>query len=86
MKLAAYGLSLEQVAAIANENITEPVRNVTSARADYTIRILGEFDDPALVGDVVVSDGGALVKLARSDAPRTDSRENAVVESNAPGA
>ena len=85
VKLAAYGLSLEQVgAAIARENITEPAGNVKIGTHDYTIRIPGEFDDPALVADVVVKrDGHALVKL--SALGRIEDgfvEENAVVESN----
>ena len=85
VKLAAYGLSLEQVAAaIANENITEPAGNVKIGSRDYTIRIPGEFDNPALVGDVVVKrDGGALVKLASLGRVEDGfAEENAVVESN----
>lgn len=85
IKLAAYGLSLEEVsAAIARDNITEPAGNVKVGTKDYTIRIPGEFENPEIIGDVVVKrDGNALVKL--SALGRVEDgfvEENSVVETN----
>lgn len=65
-KMAAYGLSLADIQlAIASENRTEPAGNIKIGELDYTIRVPGEFSDPAQVGDVVVKrDGAALVRLS----------------------
>ena len=64
-RLAGYGLVFEQVAAaLARENVTLPAGNVKVGTLDYTIRVPGEYADPAQIGEIVVrSAGGALVRL-----------------------
>lgn len=44
--LKAYGLSLGQiVGSIASENLNMPAGRITEERKEYTLRLIGEFDD-----------------------------------------
>ncbi len=84
-KLSAYGLSLNAIAAAINaENRTEPAGNIKIGSIDYTIRVPGEFENPAQVANVIVKrDGSALVRL--SDIATVEDgfvEENSVVESD----
>ncbi len=65
-RLAAYGLSLPDVAAaIHGDNRTEPAGNLKIGSIDYTIRVPGEFERPDEIGNVVVKrSGDALVRLS----------------------
>ncbi len=64
-KLTAYGIDLDAVARIlAAENVTLPAGNLKVGRMDYTIRVPGEFADPAELETVVLrAEKGAYVYL-----------------------
>ncbi|NLB68183.1 MAG: efflux RND transporter permease subunit, partial [Lentisphaerae bacterium] len=84
-KLAAYGLSLADIKrAIASENRTEPAGTIKIGKLDYTIRVPGEFSDPAQIADVIVKrDGSALVKLSEVAIVEDDFvEENNIAETN----
>ena len=84
-RLSAYGLSVRDIAAaIMADNRTEPAGNVKIGTIDYTIRVPGEFTDPAQVGLVVVKrDGDRVVRV--SDVAEVEdgfAEETRVVERN----
>ena len=54
-KLQFYGLALGDVVdAIRNENVNIPGGSIDVGDAKYLLRVDGEFDDPAVIGDLVV--------------------------------
>ena len=54
-RLTAYGISLSDVAAtLAAENVTLPAGNLKVGTLDYTIRVPGEYTDPADLESVVL--------------------------------
>ncbi len=84
-RLAAYGISVTEISeATASENSQEPAGDIKIGTLDYTIRVPGEFTDPAQVGDVIVrKSGDRLVRV--SDVARVEdgfAEENRVVEDN----
>ena len=55
VRLRAYSLGLEDVIeTIAEENLTIPGGSVDGGTVSFTVRVPGEFDDPGIVGDLVV--------------------------------
>ena len=64
-KLAGYGLTLDDITkAIANENRTLPAGSLKISRTEYTIRVLGEFDDPMQVKEIpVLRNQGKLLRV-----------------------
>ncbi|MEK9503748.1 efflux RND transporter permease subunit [Gaopeijia maritima] len=55
-KLQFYGLAINDVIdAIAMENVTVPGGSIDVGRSSYLVRVDGEFDDPALIEDLVVT-------------------------------
>ncbi len=64
-KLAGYGLTLKDIEkAIANENLTLPAGNLKMGVIEYTIRILGEYNDPAQIREIpLLQRNGAIVRL-----------------------
>ncbi len=56
VKLRSYNLGLTDVIeTIAEENLTIPGGSVNGGTVSYTVRVPGEFDDPGIVGDLVVT-------------------------------
>ncbi len=56
LKLTAYGLTLEQVAAaIQAENMNMPAGNIKMGMMDYQLRVEGEFAESAELNDVVIA-------------------------------
>ncbi|MBN1824906.1 MAG: efflux RND transporter permease subunit [Candidatus Eisenbacteria bacterium] len=56
VRLRAYDLALSDVIeTIAEENLTMPGGSVEGGKLDFTVRVPGEFDDPSIVGDLVVA-------------------------------
>ncbi len=54
-KLQFYGLALSDVVdAIRNENVNIPGGSIDVGDAKYLLRVDGEFDDPAVIADLVV--------------------------------
>lgn len=54
-KLQFYGLALQDVVdAIRNENVNIPGGSIDVGDSKYLVRVDGEFEDPALIGDLVV--------------------------------
>ncbi|MBR6470372.1 MAG: efflux RND transporter permease subunit, partial [Victivallales bacterium] len=64
-KLAGYGLTLEDIMrAIANENRTLPAGSLKISRMEYTIRVLGEFNDPMQIQEIpVLRNQGRLLRI-----------------------
>ncbi|MBP5300720.1 MAG: efflux RND transporter permease subunit [Victivallales bacterium] len=64
-KLSGYGLTLDDITkAIANENRTLPAGSLKISRTEYTIRVLGEFDDPMQVQEIpVLRNQGKLLRI-----------------------
>lgn len=64
-KLAGYGLTLADIEhAIDNENLTLPAGNLKMGIIDYTIRILGEYVDPAQIREIpLLRKNGAIIRL-----------------------
>ena len=64
-KLAGYGLTLDDITkAIANENRTLPAGSLKISRTEYTIRVLGEFDDPMQIREIpVLRNQGKLLRI-----------------------
>ncbi|MBQ4480779.1 MAG: efflux RND transporter permease subunit [Victivallales bacterium] len=64
-KLAGYGLTLDDITkAIANENRTLPAGSLKISRTEYTIRVLGEFDDPMQIKEIpVLRNQGKLLRI-----------------------
>ena len=64
-KLAGYGLTLSDIeAAIANENRTLPAGNLKMGVIEYTIRILGEYTDPAQIREIpLLQKNGSIIRL-----------------------
>lgn len=66
-RLRAYpNLSISQIAqAIAGENITAPLGDITVGRKAMTVRLPGEFENPEEINDVVVGVGedGSPIKV-----------------------
>ncbi len=64
-KLAGYGLTLDDITkAIANENRTLPAGSLKISRTEYTIRVLGEFDDPMQIKEIpVLRNQGKLLRV-----------------------
>ncbi|MBR0458002.1 MAG: efflux RND transporter permease subunit [Victivallales bacterium] len=64
-KLAGYGLTLRDIEnAIASENRTLPAGNLKMGVIEYTIRILGEYNDPAQIQEIpLLQRNGAIVRL-----------------------
>jgi multidrug efflux pump len=55
-KLKFYGLAMSDlVDAIRNENVNIPGGSIEAGTLNYLVRVDGEFRDPALLGDVVVT-------------------------------
>jgi len=55
-KLQYYGVALDDVVeAIQNENVNIPGGSIDVGAAKYLVRVDGEFEDPALIEDLVVS-------------------------------
>ena len=55
-KLKYYNVAISDVIeAIANENVNIPGGSIDVGQTKYLVRVDGEFDDPALIGDVVVT-------------------------------
>lgn len=56
VKLTAYGLTLEQVAAaIQSENMNMPAGNIKMGMMDYQLRVEGEFTESAELQDIVIA-------------------------------
>ncbi|MEQ8328853.1 MAG: efflux RND transporter permease subunit [Longimicrobiales bacterium] len=54
-KLQFYGVGLDDIVdAIRNENVNIPGGSIDVGDAKYLLRVDGEFDDPAVIGDLVV--------------------------------
>ena len=64
-KLAGYGLTLDDITkAIANENRTLPAGSLKISRTEYTIRVLGEFNDPMQIQEIpVLRNQGKLLRV-----------------------
>ncbi len=64
-KLAAYGLSLNQVEdVLREENLTLPAGSIKIGRIEYTIRVPGEYKTPAEIRDIVLKhDDNAMVYM-----------------------
>ena len=64
-KLSGYGLTLDDITkAIANENRTLPAGSLKISRTEYTIRVLGEFDDPMQIQEIpVLRNQGKLLRI-----------------------
>jgi multidrug efflux pump subunit AcrB len=62
-RLQFYGLALNDVTeAISRENVNIPGGSIDVGRSKYLVRVDGEFDDPALIQDLVITaDGGRPV-------------------------
>lgn len=59
IRLRAYDLALSDVIeTIQDENLTIPAGSVDGGSVDFTVRVPGEFDDPSIVGDLVVTSVG----------------------------
>ncbi len=55
-KLEAYGLTVEQIAAILNaENMNLPAGHIEMGMLDYPIRIQGEFSSSGMIRDIVLA-------------------------------
>ena len=55
-KLAAYGLSINQViSAIGSANASLPVGNITVADIDYPIKFSGSLDEPSQIPDITLT-------------------------------
>lgn len=55
-KLEAYGLTVEQVAAILNaENMNMPAGHIEMGLLDYPVRIQGEFTSSEMIRDIVLA-------------------------------
>ncbi|MFH1278116.1 MAG: efflux RND transporter permease subunit [Candidatus Eisenbacteria bacterium] len=55
VRLRSYDLALSDVIeTIQEENLTVPGGSVDGGTLDFTVRVPGEFDDPAIVADLVV--------------------------------
>lgn len=55
VRLRSYNLALTDVIeTIQEENLTLPGGSVDGGTVDFTVRVPGEFDDPSIVGDLVV--------------------------------
>lgn len=65
-RLAAYGLTLQDVArVIARENKDTPAGNVKMGLTDYLVRVPGEFKDVGPMRDIVLaSRNGSVVRLS----------------------
>jgi multidrug efflux pump len=54
-KLKFYGLGLQDVVdAVRNENVNIPGGSIDVGDSKYLVRVDGEFEDPSLIGDLVV--------------------------------
>ncbi|MFW6079031.1 MAG: efflux RND transporter permease subunit [Gemmatimonadota bacterium] len=74
-RLKHYGVSFNDVVdAIRNENVNVPGGGIDVGAAEYIVRVDGEFDDPALIGDVVVATRGGDVAGAGGDGDVARSR------------
>ena len=64
-KLEAYGLTIESISAlIGNENRNIPGGNIDIGNESFSLRVEGEFDDPAEMNNLVLtSSGGKTVYL-----------------------
>lgn len=64
-RLAAYGLSINQVvAAISSANASFPIGNITVSNVDYPIKFAGSIDEPNQIPDITLSSpSGTLVYL-----------------------
>ena len=52
-RLQAYKLNIDQVvSALNNENLNLPSGTIEEARRDYSVRMMGEFTDPAQILNV----------------------------------
>lgn len=55
-KLQFYGLAINDVIdVIASENVNVPGGSIDVGRSKYLVRVDGEFDDPTMIGDLVVT-------------------------------
>ena len=64
-KLAGFGLSLQDVENVLRaENLTLPAGTIKIGTVEYTIRVPGEYEDPAEIRDIVLKrSDGAIVYL-----------------------
>jgi multidrug efflux pump subunit AcrB len=59
-KMNYYGLALQDVIdAIRNENVNIPGGSIDVGETKYLVRVDGEFDDPALIEDLVITTQGS---------------------------
>jgi len=55
-KLQFYGLAIgDLIEAIAEENVNTPGGSIDVGQAKYLVRVDGEFDDPAMIEDLVIT-------------------------------
>ena len=58
-KLKFYGLAMSDIVdAIRNENVNIPGGSIEAGTLNYLVRVDGEFRDPSLLGDIVVTTSG----------------------------
>lgn len=58
-RLQFYNLALNDVIdAIASENVNIPGGSIDVGRSKYLVRVDGEFDDPSVIGELVVTNAG----------------------------
>jgi HAE1 family hydrophobic/amphiphilic exporter-1 len=64
-RLRAYNLSPQQISArLSAENVTLPAGSVKTGSMEYSIRVLGEFQSPEEIGEIVVGQHqGSLIYL-----------------------
>ncbi|MCQ2403449.1 MAG: efflux RND transporter permease subunit [Lentisphaeria bacterium] len=64
-KLSGYGLTLDDIEnAIAHENRTLPAGSLKIGRVEYTIRVLGEFTDPAQIAEIpILRSNGSILRV-----------------------
>ncbi len=64
-KLSGYGLTLNDIEdAIAHENRTLPAGSLKIGRVEYTIRVLGEFTDPAQIAEIpILRRNGSILRV-----------------------
>ncbi len=59
VRLRSYNLAVtDLIETIQEENLTIPGGSIDGGSVSYTVRIPGEFEDPALIGDLVVTSIG----------------------------
>jgi multidrug efflux pump len=58
-KLKFYGVAMSDIVdAIRNENVNIPGGSIEAGTLNYLVRVDGEFRDPSLLGDIVVTTSG----------------------------